>query len=259
MLALKINSFNFLKNIYAFLFSKYGLVVFLFLNTPICYGQQNSIKEHSNLFLLVSNKVDSILGNDFLLMNARFLINKYPRAKGKPYFETTTDAPGKLVLGKKEYNNIKLIYDIYDQKLSFVVEKTGINGTILELNNQVISKFYLDNKVFINSSESAILPQTGFYEEIFLGKHLRVYARYSKEFIDRITDEYIGEFSLQKRRLLFNLDGKNVDVSSKHGFLKIFAGKSRQIDSFLSKNKIRFSKSNSVELRKLFEYTDSLL
>ena len=234
-------------------------IVFLFLHTPNCFGQQYSLKERSNLFQLVNNKVDSILGNDFLLMNARFLINKYPRAKGKPYFETTNDTPGKLVLGKKEYNDIRLMYDIYDQKLSFVVEKTGNNGTILELNNQVITRFYLDNKIFVNSCELPVLPQTGFYEEIFLGKHLKVYARWSKEFIDRITDEYIGEFSLQKRRLLFDLDGKIVDVSSQHGFLKIFAGESKQIKSFLQKKKIRFSKSDNTELIKLFEYTDSLL
>jgi hypothetical protein len=234
-------------------------VVFLFLYTPKCIGQQNSLKEHGNLFHLVNNKVDSMLGNDFLLMNARFLIHKYPGAKGNPYFETTSDAPGKLTLDKKEYNNITLLYDIYDQKLSFAVEKTGNYGTILELNNQVISRFHLDNKNFVNSCELAILPQTGFYEEIFLGKHLKVYSRWSKEYTDMITDENIGEFSLQKRRLFFVVDGKRVDVSSKHGFLKIFAGNSNQIKSFLWKKKIRFSKSDNAELRKLFEYTDSIL
>jgi hypothetical protein len=192
-------------------------------------------------------------------MNARFLINKYPKAKGKPYFETTYDTPGKLVLGKKEYNDIKLMYDIYDQKLSFLLEKTGNKGTFLELNSQVITRFYLDNKIFVNRGEIPVLPQTGFYEEIFLGKHLKVYARWSKEFIDRFTDEYMGEFSLQKRKLLFDLDGKIVDISSQHGFLKIFTGESKQIKSFLQKKKIRFSNSNNTELIKLFEYTDSLL
>ena len=213
--------------------------IFIFLCTPICFGQQSNLNEHINLFQLVNNKVDSILGNDFLLMNARFLFNKYPKAKGKPYFEITNDMPGKLVLGKKEYNNIRLIYDIIDQKLSFVIEKTGNYGTILELNNQVVTRFYLDNKIFVNSYEFPELPQTGFYEQLFLGKHLKVFARWSKEFIDMITEEYIGEFSPQKRRLLFVVDGKKVDVSSKHGFLKIFAGKSNQIKSYIGeKNQV---------------------
>jgi hypothetical protein len=234
-------------------------VVFLFLCTPKCFSQQNNLIERSNLFQLVNNKVDSILGNDFLLMNARFLILKYPRAKGKPFFETTIDTPCKLLLGKKEYNNIRLLYDINDQKLNFVVEKAGNYGTILEMNNKVITRFQLDNKNFVNSSELPTLPQTGFYEELSLGKHLKVYARWSKKYIDMITDEYIGEFSHQKRRLLFVVDGKRVDVSSQHGFLKIFAGKSNQIKSFLRKKKIRFSKSDNSELKKLFEYTDSLL
>ena len=34
-------------------------------------------------------------------MNARFFINKFPRAKGKPYFETTYDMPGKLGWAKR--------------------------------------------------------------------------------------------------------------------------------------------------------------
>jgi hypothetical protein len=229
------------------------------LYTPNCFGQQNNLKECSNLFQLVNNKVDSILGNDFLLMNARFLILKYPKAKGKPFFETTGDKPCKLVLGKKEYNNIRLLYDIYSQKLSFIVEKTGNYGTILEMNNQVITKFYLDNKNFVNSCELPALPQTGFYEELFLGKHLKVYARWSKEYTDRIVDEFIGVFSLQKRKLFFVVDGKRIDVTSQHVFLKMFSGKSNQIKSIVKKKKIRFSKSDNNELRMLFEYTDSLL
>jgi hypothetical protein len=244
---------------YRFRSASFFYFVFLFLPALVCYSQQNGTDKQGDLFLLVNNKVDSILGNDFLLMNARFLIHKYPGAKGKPYFETTNDAPGKLVLGKKEYNNIRLLYDIYDQKLSFVVEKTGNYGTILEINNQVITRFHLDNKNFVNSCELPTLPQTGFYEEVFMGKHLKVYARWSKKYINMTTTEYIGEFGLQKRRLLFVLDGKIADVFSQHGFLKIFAGNSNQIKSFLWKNKIRFSKSNNTELKKLFEYTDSLL
>ena len=234
-------------------------IIFLFFLTPNCISQQNSTKNQGNLFLLVNNKVDSLLDNDFLLMNARFLITKYPGAKGKPYFETTTDATGRLVLGKKEYSDIRLIYDIFDQKLNFIVEKTGNNGTILELNNQIIKRFYLDNKVFVNSCELPIFPQSGFYEEIYTGKHLNVYAKWSKIYIDRITNEYIGEFSSQKRKLLFEVNGKKVNVFSEHSFLKIFAGENKKIKSFMRENKIRLSKSNNIDLIKLFEYTDSLL
>jgi hypothetical protein len=192
-------------------------------------------------------------------MNARFLINKYPGAKGKPYFETTTDAPGKLVLGKKEYNSIQLIYDIVDQKLNFIVEKSWNNGTILELNNQVITRFYLDNKVFVNYYELPFLPQSGFYEEIFLGKHLNVYARWSKDYVDRITLQNIGEFTSQKRKLFFEINGKMVDISSRKRFLEIFEEERNKIKSFLKENKIRLFKSNNSDLIKLFSYTDSFL
>lgn len=234
-------------------------IVLLFFQTPICFGQQNSIKEDGNLFLLVNNKVDSLLDNDFTLMNARFLIDKYPRAEGKPFFKTTYDTPGKLVLGKKEYNGIRLMYDIYDQKLSFVVEQNRYNGTILELNNQVITRFHLDNKIFVNSFELPTLPQTGFYEEIFLGKHLKVYARWSKDYVESITMQNIGEFTSQKRKLLFEINGKMVDISSRKRFLKIFEGERNKIKSFMKGNKIRLFKSNNSDLIKLFSYTDSFL
>jgi hypothetical protein len=233
--------------------------VFLFLPALVCYSQQNSTDKQGNLFQLVNKKVDSYLENDFLLMNARFLINEFQRAKGKPYFETTDDAPGKLVLGKKEYNNIRLIYNICDQKLFFIAENTSNKGAILELNNQIITRFYLDDKIFVNSRELPLFPQSGFYEEIFLGKHLKVYARWSKIFIPGITDEYTGEFGFQKRKLLFDINGEKVDVSSKHSFLKIFAGERNEINSYIKRNKIRLAKSNNIDLIKLFKYTDSLL
>lgn len=233
--------------------------VFLFLPVLVCNSQQNSTDKQRNLFLLVNNKVDSFLENDFLLMNGRVFINKFQRAKGNPYFETTNDAPGKLVLGKKEYNNIRLIYDIYDQKLFFIAENTRNKGAILELNNQIITRFYLDDKIFVNSRELPFFPQSGFYEEIFLGKHIKVYARWSKIFIPGITDEYIGEFGFQKRKLLFDINGKKVDVSSKHSFLKIFAGGRNEINSYIKRNKIHLSRSNNIDLIRLFKYTDSLL
>ena len=233
--------------------------VFLFLPALVCNSQQNNTNKKENLFLLVNKKVDSYLENDFLLMNARFLINKFRKAKGKPYFETTTDAPGKLVLGKKEYNNIPLIYDIYDQKLYFIAENTSNNGAILELNNQVITRFYLEDKIFVNSSELPLFPQSGFYERIFLGKHLKVYARWSKIFIPRNSDEYIGEFGFQNRKLFFDINGKKIEVSSKHSFLKIFASQRDEINSYIKRNKISFIKSNNIDLIKLLKYTDSLL
>lgn len=234
-------------------------IIFLFLHTPICFSQPNSTAKQGNLFLLVNNKVDSLLGNDFLLMNARFFINKYPKSKGNPYFEATDNAPGKLVLNKKEYNNIQLIYNIYDQRLNFCVDKSSKNGLILELNNQVITKFILGDKIFVNSHELPLFPQSGFYEEVFLGKHLKVYARWSKLLINSVTLEYTDEFTSQKRILLFEINGGKVDISSRHDFLKIFAGESKKLKSFIKKNKIRLSKSDNIDLRKLFEYTDSLL
>jgi len=234
-------------------------VVLLFISAPVCYSQQNSFDKQGNLFSLVNNKVDSLLANDFILMNARFHINKYPRVKGKPFFEATYDTPGKLVLGKKEYNDIRLMYNIYDQKLSFVVEQKGYNGTILELNNQVITRFHLDNKIFVNSFELPILPQTGFYEEIFLGKHLKVYARWSKDYVESITMQNIGEFTSQKRKLFFEINGKMVDISSRKMFLKIFEGERNKIKSFMKGNKIRLFKSNNIDLIKLFSFTDSFL
>ena len=233
--------------------------VFLFLPAPVCNSQQNSTDKQGNLFLLVNNKVDSFLENDFLLMNARFFINKFQRAKGNPYFETSNDAPGKLVLGKREYNNIRLIYDICDQKLFFVAENTSNKGAILELNDQIITRFYLDDKIFVNCRELPLLPRSGFYEEIFAGKHIKVYAKWSKIFNPWNTDEYIGEFGFQKRRLLFDINGKKVDVSSKHSFLKLFAGENNGLNSYIKKNKIRLFKSNNIDLIKLFKYTDPLL
>ncbi len=238
-----------------------GLFYFIFLSLPslVSYSQQNSTDKQGNLFLLVNKKVDSYLENDFLLMNARILINTFQGAKGRPYFETTNDAPGKLVLGKKEYNNIRLIYDICDQKLFFIAENSSNTGDILELNNQIVTRFYLDDKIFVNSSELPSLPQSGFYEVIFLGKHIKVYARWSKIFIPGITDEYIGEFGFQKRKLLFDINGKKLDVSTKHSFLKIFDGERNKINSYIKMKKIRLSKSNNIDLIKLFKYADSLL
>jgi hypothetical protein len=245
-------------------FHHFRLVIFycvalLFNSALVCYSQQNRYDKQGNLFSLVNNKVDSILENDFVLMNAKYFIEKYPWANGKPYYDVSNYSPCKLVLGNKTYKDINLIYDIFEQKLIFTSNKTKENGIILELNNQVITRFYLDDKVFINFYELPFLPQLGFYEEIFLGKNLNVYAKWSKGYVDKITAQNIGEFTSQKRRLFFEINGKLVDISSRISFLKIFAGEKNKIKSFMKENKIRLSKSNNNDLIKLFNYCDSFL
>jgi hypothetical protein len=233
--------------------------VFLFLLSPGCFSQQNIIKSQGSLFLLVNNKVDSSLENDFVLMNARYFIEKYPHASGEPYFDVSNYSPCKLILGNKTYKDIHLIYDIFEQKLHCALNKTNEKGVIFELNNQVITRFYLDDKVFVNYYELPFLPQSGFYEEIFLGKHLNVYARWSKDYVETITLQNIGEFTSQKRKIFFEINGKMVDISSRKRFLKIFAGERNKIKSFMKENKIRLFKSNNSDLKKLFSYTDSFL
>ena len=233
--------------------------VLLFICAPVCYSQQNSFDKQGNLFSLLKNKVDSSLENDFVLMNARYFIDKYPRAYGKPYFDVSNYSPCKLILGNNTYKDINLIYDIFEQKLHFVLNKTNEKGIVFELNNQVITRFYLDDKVFVNYYELPFLPQSGFYEEIFLGKHLNVYSRWSKDYVETITMQNIGEFTSQKRKLFFEINGKMVDISSKERFLKIFAGERNKIKSFMKENKIRLFKSNNSDLTKLFSYTDSFL
>ena len=233
--------------------------VLLFISAPVCYSQQNSFDKQGNLFSLLKNKVDSSLENDFVLMNARYFIEKYPRAYGKPYFDVSNYSPCKLILGNNTYKDINLIYDIFEQKLHFVLNKTNEKGIVFELNNQVITRFYLDDKVFVNYYELPFLPQSGFYEEIFLGKHLNVYSRWSKDYVETITMQNIGEFTSQKRKLFFEINGKMVDISSKKKFLKIFAGERNKIKSFMKENKIRLFKSNNSDLTKLFSYTDSFL
>jgi hypothetical protein len=245
-------------------YQHYRLTAFLyavlfFICAPVCYSQQNSFDNQGNLFSLVNNKVDSSLENDFVLMNAKYFIDKYPRAYGKPYFDVTNYSPCKLILGNNTYKDINIIYDIFEQKLHFVLNKTNEKGIVFELNNQVITRFYLDDKVFVNYYELLFLPQSGFYEEIFLGKHLNVYARWSKDYVETITMQNIGEFTSQKRKLFFEINGKMVDISSKKRFLKIFEGERNKIESFMKGNKIRLFKSNNSDLRNLFSYTDSFL
>jgi len=240
-------------------FRHFFYFVFLLISQHICHSQQNNLYKQGIIYQLINNKVDSILENDFLLMNARYYIVKNPRARGNPYFEANNLTYGTLFLNKKEYNNIQLSYDICDQKLIFTVEKNWNKGVNLELNNCSVTRFYLDKRIFVNCSELSLFPQSGFYEEIFSGKYLKVYARWGKHFNNTANNDYLGEYTSQKKKLLFEINGKKVDELSKHGFLKVFSGERKKIKSFIRKNQIRLTKSNNNDLKKLFKYADSLL
>jgi hypothetical protein len=240
-------------------FACFFYFAFLLISPLISYSQQNNLNKQGILFQLTNNKVDSLLENDFLLMNAKYFIEKYPRSNGKPFYDVSNYSPSKLILGKKIYKDIHLIYDIFEQKLYFVSDSPNEKGVVFELNNQVITRFYFDDKAFVNHYELPLLPQSGFYEEIFLGKHLNVYARWSKDYVETITKQNIGEFTPQKRKLLFEINGNMVNISSSKSFLKIFAEDRNKIKSFMKENNIHLFKSSNSELIKLLNYSDSFL
>jgi hypothetical protein len=223
------------------------------------FGQQQNLNKHDNLFSLVSNKVDSFLINDALLLNGRFFIVKYPHAKGNPYIENINGSTGKIVLAEREYNNVRLIYDIWEQKLNLLVDAKENEGFILELVNENVLSFILGDRVFFNCLKLPILPQSGFYEEIFVGKHLKAYAQLSKNFINTTSDNYIGEFSNQKKSLFIVVNEKNVEITNNLDFMKLFGSNRKKVKPFIKKNKIRLTKSNNNDLVKLFQFVELLL
>jgi hypothetical protein len=239
---------------------KFTFIFLIVNNITICYAQQNDVNnvDQNNLAFLICNKVDSLFESDFLIKNGRYFISEFSRTKGHPYFNTNQWTIGSLTLIDKTYPNISLKLDLYHGKLICLIKNKNKEDMPITLNNQIVEKFNIGEHGFVNCNSLSTLPQSGFYEVIYDKDNFKVYAKWSKYYLDYASVEYSGIFEDQKQKFFILKNGKINEITSEREFLNLFGDNKNEVKSYIKQNKIKFFKSDNKELLKLFQFTEKL-
>ena len=212
---------------------------------------QSSIDEH----------FDQTVGKENLpLNNGVFYYNLYKTNNTNQYYYTNKYLVGNIVYEDQFYNNVNLKYDIYKDILIFKPYGESENFGI-ELINDKVSQFSINNKKFINLSnitKDSIKGIKGYYEENFVSERISFYIKHKKGTKTFIQNQAVyNDFEVENEFLLLINNDYN-QIKNKKDVVTLFTQYKNEINNFYSDNS-KLQKINKTEFyEKLFRFIDNL-
>ncbi len=191
-----------------------------------------------------------------ILYNGRAWRNLYNRVKGDQFLFSPEFMPGSVLIDEKEYKNIQIKYDIYNDELLILTD----HGIIIQLNKEMIDFFDMKyyNQVYrfkrIEADSLGIL--SGYVNVLYDGK-TSLYVKYRKEILLLAVENKYDLFN-QISKIYLKKDGRFIQINSKKMFLDILKDQKQQIHSFIKTNNIRISKKNPESFIPVIEFCDKL-
>lgn len=170
--------------------------------------------------------------------------------------DLTAFSNGSVVYDGFRFDNVPLMYDIYQDKLISL-----LNGySKYSLISDRVAEFYLNNHHFkyinvIDSTKSVI--KSGFYDLIHDGKS-KIYVKKIKNMQQVIDNKMVRYYFIPKTYYYIERDQKYSTISSEKSFLSYFNDKKVELKKLLKEKKIKFRKQPEVAMILMASYYENL-
>lgn len=193
------------------------------------------------------------------LVNGVLFEKKNQDAIGHPYYMDYYSHPGSVVYRGKEYKDLLLKYDIYDQQVQLLYEFDTFDCRIY-LKKEFISEMTIDDKKFIHKSFDAE-SDVKFYQVIGEDLPVQILYYWTKGLtkLDKYipNKNYIFSEDVKNTYLLLNYD--LVQYRGNRSFSRIFSSRRKtSIKEYFRKHKLKVKKAEGQEMEKLIFFINSL-
>jgi hypothetical protein len=194
-------------------------------------------------------------GLDQKLISGIQYYNKNPRALGNEFLGSGDFADGRLVLNGKEYNDVKIRYDIYNQRINlrFNYDSSAANTVIIE--NYKIDEFEMNGMLFMKSCYSGY--DTSFYQVIAEGRISCLYYWY-KDLTLQTSLRNVYEYSEPRKKFYLLVDSTLTRYTGNITFLKLFNETKPEVRKYLRKNQIKLRYASDKTVANLVSFCNSL-
>ncbi len=199
-------------------------------------------------------------GNDTIdvqkLFNGRAWKNLYYKIKGDQFLFTPDFITGNVTIDNREYRNLRLKYDIYNDELISIND----HGIMLQMNKELIDRFSLNyngrsyNFKRIDSDSTGSMK--GFVNILYEGKSA-LYVKYMKEILLLAVENKYDLFN-QVIRVYFGKEGSVYRINSKREFMGLIKDHKAEVRQFMRNNKVRLSKKIPESFKPVVEYYDKM-
>ena len=231
---------------------KYCLFLFVCFHSGATTAQTQTVSD-STIYGW-KNYFDQSYGPDYNLINGIKYLYLYSNIDGHPFFGENRFCTGSLVIADREYQDVYLKYEIYNQKIILQYSPFSGGTDQILLKNEDIHEFKIDDKLFRKYSFSE--TGTRFYQVVTSGK---IYCLYYWEKILNYSTLSAFNFSNQKKESYLVKNGKPYRFKSKKQFRRLFPVQhQKEIKQFIRNNKIRLKNESDSNMRRLLEFCNQL-
>lgn len=196
------------------------------------------------------------LGASLRLYNGFQYTHPAQRSVDVPFWITDSFVTGTVWYDGNEYNDVPLRYDLFRQTLT----TTGFqNQDMITLITEKVSSFRLGGHHFMllkAMEDSGHTIQSGFYDRLYKGRNLSLWAKRNKEFeLSAKAENGAGSFK-ESVAYYIRLNDVFYQVSSKRDLVAVLKNKKEAIDAFVKTNRLSFKKDIETTLLKLVIHCD---
>ncbi len=164
---------------------------------------------------------------------------------------------GDVVYDGLVFNNIPIMYDLYEDKVISLFSKS----TMFSLISEKVSDFYLNNHHFryiniIDTTKSVV--KSGFFDVIYDGK-IKILVKRSKKIQLSLGSGDLTYYFVPKTNYYLEMSGDYVNVDSEKSFLELFKDKKTELKQHLKAEKIKFKKAPEEAMIRIATYYENLL
>ncbi len=172
--------------------------------------------------------------------------------KGTPFFLYDTLQTGAIFYDGVLYNDIPLLYDIYQDA---VVINEYANGFQIKLVSEKITYFNWSTHLFIRitTENTAGLLNSGFYEVLYGDTTTNVLAKRVKKLVAGYRVEDAQQF-VQQSQLYIKSNNIYTRIKNKQSLLAVFSNKKEAIKKYWATGNLNFRKDLETATVKTMEY-----
>ncbi len=187
------------------------------------------------------------------------------KIRSSAYFMDTTFTTGSVYYDGAEYNDVKLLYDIYkDQLVTILFDQYSKYGLITGR----VKNFDLLGHHFININADTLtnntvnaVIKTGYYDELYHGRTQALSKRY--KIIQNYTSntgaqEAYSYFTDTKEDFFIRKDYIYYSINGQRELLNILKDRKKQLQQYIKTNKIKFNKTPGPALAAIAGYYDQI-
>jgi hypothetical protein len=202
---------------------------------------------------------DNYFGKNLSIYTGKQYNDNYGHIGDHQFFLDDYWEQGSVFFDGQFYDSIYLKFDIYNDEL--LVEYFSDKGLAmtLVLQKTMISGFQLQGHTFIKLQvDSAATIKAGFYDQLFLGSNLSLYARRQKEIVRTAGSNTLKDDFVQKDRYFLLKDGAYYPVKNRGSVVHVLEDHKKELKHFIKSNNLRFQTERDRDFTIVARYYESL-